>query len=82
MQEQKGPNSSLGAKNNCINFNMCPLCYGCRDYRSTDSDCSDCYNENKQFNICNTEKHKTDLIGQFVTKNVIKSNEKINFKSY
>ena len=35
--------------------------------------------ENKKYNICNTELHKTDLIAKMITKNNIKINEPIKF---
>lgn len=71
MRQRKNKNSSLGARNNCINFSLCPFCYGCRNYNSSDIKCEECYNDNKKFNICNTELHKAELISQFIKKTVI-----------
>ena len=44
-----------GSKIKCINYQKCPLCYGCRRYSSIDPECRKCYEENKKFNICNKD---------------------------
>lgn len=58
----KTANSSLGAQKNCINFEPCPLCYGCRNYDSADIRCDECYEEKKQ-NICKTYVHTNKALG-------------------
>lgn len=72
MKRNKTRNSSLGAVKNCINFELCPFCYGCRNYSSSDLRCQECYEDNKKFNICNTEKHKGNLISKLIKKTNIK----------
>lgn len=59
-----------GYKTKCINFQSCPLCYGCRRYSTVDPECIKCAT-NKKTNICNTDLHKSDLIGKMITKNTI-----------
>ena len=34
-----------GSKIKCINYQKCPLCYGCRRYSSIDPECRKCYEE-------------------------------------
>ena len=70
-----------GWKERCPNFQSCPLCYGCRRYNSTDPDCLICLQENKKFNICNTDLHKDDVTAKMITKNNILLTN-IKFKSF
>lgn len=72
MQRKKTRHSSLGARKNCINFSLCPFCYGCRAYNSSDLECRECYEDNAKYNICNTEKHKESIISKFIKKTNIK----------
>ena len=67
MRIAKTPNSVLGRKINCINYQMCPLCYGCRRFSKNDPDCIECAADTKT-NICNTNKHTEDIISRFITK--------------
>lgn len=53
----KTPNSALGARRNCPNFDPCPLCFGCRSYDSAVVKCGLCYEEDRKANICNRELH-------------------------
>jgi hypothetical protein len=76
----KTPHDVLGVKKRCINYIKCPLCYGCRNYRGIDPSCAECA-RNKKDNICNTDKHKPDLIAQFITKDRIKITKQVEFKS-
>ena len=63
----KKPIDVWGARNECPNFEQCPLCYGCRNYDSSVEKCyRNCYRNNAKINICNTEKHKSKLIAKFV----------------
>lgn len=71
QKKAKNQNSSLGAEMGCPSFSLCPLCYGCRNYTTSNVECELCI-ENKKFNICNTELHKTDKIPMFITKQNIK----------
>jgi hypothetical protein len=81
MKESKQPRDVLGSKNGCINFSMCPLCYGCRNYRYEDESCEECLQDGKKKNICNTEKHQSELIAKFITRNKIELKGDINFKN-
>lgn len=69
--EHKNKNSSRGAQIDCINFEMCPLCYGCRNYDSLDTNCAKCL-ENAKQNLCNTKTHKAHLVSKMITKQEIK----------
>lgn len=80
-KKPKTVNDVRGARERCINFQSCPLCYGCRRYSSSDSDCQQCLLENKKFNICNKDLHKDDIVAKMITKNNIKINN-IEFKSF
>lgn len=55
----------------CINFESCPLCYGCRNFSSQDSECWTCNNENKKINICKTDIHKPHLVDKMISRNQI-----------
>lgn len=79
IKPQKNQNSSCGRKYNCINFQMCPLCYGCRRYNSTDPICQICIGD-KKTNICNKELHRDEVTASMITKNNIKL-ENISFIS-
>lgn len=67
----KNRNSARGAQIDCINFEMCPLCYGCRNYHYGDPDCQKCL-QNKKVNLCNTQKHPASLIHRMITKQMFK----------
>ena len=56
-------------KSNCIKYEKCPFCFGCRAYSTHDLDCQECAKEKK--NICNTKKHRHDLINKMITKTKI-----------
>lgn len=70
-----------GSKIKCINYQKCPLCYGCRRYSSIDPECRKCAKEDYKFNICNKDLHKDEITARFITKEVIKLDNKISFKS-
>lgn len=81
INEPKQPNQVRGNRIKCPKFIQCPLCYGCRAYSSHDLDCIECVSENKKKNICNKDLHKDDVITNFITKDKIKIEESITFKS-
>lgn len=63
-------NSARGAQIDCINFEMCPLCYGCRNFNNLDKTCLICEEDSKN-NLCNTKSHKAHLVGRMITKQKI-----------
>lgn len=78
--KQKTPNDVRGVQEKCINYQACPLCYGCRNYRINDPECGKCKTYAKR-NICNTDTHRADLIDKMITKNVIMLEGNIKFSS-
>ena len=49
---------------------------GCRNYDSRIEECRDCWDEgvdgsSRNFNVCDTNKHRSDLINMMITKNTI-----------
>ena len=80
MQEPKKPSHVRGVRVNCCNFQMCPLCYGCRAYSSSNLECEECAKENHKKNICNVKLHKADAINKLISKSVIIVNDSIDFK--
>lgn len=83
---QKQPNQVRGNKIGCINYQMCPLCYGCRNYNSNDPDCVICKQEGvdgtkRNFNVCDTNLHEAWKINNIITKNTITVNEHIEFRN-
>lgn len=81
MQEPKKPSHVRGIRINCNKFEMCPLCYGCRAYTTSNLECEECLKENKKKNICNTELHKSDAINKLISKSIIIVNEPIIIKN-
>lgn len=74
---QKQPNQVRGNKIKCINFQMCPLCYGCRAFDSRDPDCIICKEEGvdgskRNFNVCDKNLHEAWKINKIISKNLIK----------
>ena len=71
----KQPASVRGNKIACINYQMCPACYGCRAYDSRDEDCRICKAEDakrgKRYNLCNKELHEGWKINKLITKTKI-----------
>lgn len=71
----KNRNDAYGI--NCINFELCPICYGCRNMDERDKDCLICKRKHPD-NVCNRKKHKDYVIGKAVTKQSVEvSNESI-----
>lgn len=66
----KNRNESKGAKDNCINFELCPLCYGCRNFNNSYLKCQKCKEDNEN-NICKTNKHKTKLVAKMIKKQCV-----------
>jgi hypothetical protein len=77
----KQPNLVRGNKIRCINFQMCPLCYGCRSYDSRDPECVICKTEDAKMNVCNTNLHEAWKIDRMITKDIVKINDEIIFKN-
>lgn len=71
----KQPSQVRGNRIACINFQMCPVCYGCRAYDSRDADCLICEEEGRNakrnFNVCNTNLHETWKVNKMITKNKV-----------
>lgn len=83
MQPKKAKtvHDTRGSLIKCVNFQMCPLCYGCRRYSSIDPDCIICLQQNKKMNICNKDLHRDDLAAKMITKDTIKFTTPIAFTS-
>lgn len=71
----KKANQVRGNKISCINFQQCPMCFGCRAFDSRDEECINCKEDGEQgkrnFNICNTDLHESWKVNAMVTKNKI-----------
>lgn len=80
----KQPNQVRGNKIRCINFQMCPVCYGCRSFDSRDPECLICQKEGsgqkRNFNVCDTKLHESWKINKLINKNIIKI-DKVEFKN-
>lgn len=70
MKTDKTRNDVLGVKLNCMNYIECPVCYGCRNYNSSDMNCDKCAQDPKN-NICNISKHQTEPIARLITRTTI-----------
>lgn len=85
MNKIKQPSDVRGSKIKCINYQMCPVCYGCRSYNSRDNECIECKKEDdvrgKNYNLCNKELHESWKINKLISKTKIYFNEDITFKS-
>lgn len=81
----KQPSDVRGNKINCINFQMCPVCYGCRAYNSRDLECIECKSEddkrNKRYNLCNKELHEPWKINKLISKTKVNLNKDTTFIS-
>lgn len=75
MNTIKQPSSVRGIKISCINYQMCPVCYGCRAYDFRDPDCIECKAEDdlmgKNYNLCKKELHEEWKINKLITKTII-----------
>lgn len=81
----KQPRDVRGNQIKCINYQMCPVCYGCRAYDSRDPECIECKNlddvRGKKYHLCNKELHESWKINKLITKNQIKIEEKVIFEN-
>ena len=68
LMKRKDPNNVRGNRIQCLNFDMCPLCYGCRAFNPRFIECHRCKEENQKYNICNTTKHRPDLLAKMIKK--------------
>lgn len=73
-----------GSKIACINYQMCPACFGCRAYDSRDEECIECKKldniRGKNYNICNKKLHEEWKINKLITKTQINM-KNISFKN-
>ncbi|GAK42093.1 hypothetical protein TCA2_4585 [Paenibacillus sp. TCA20] len=49
----------------CIRFHECPLCFKCRNFNSSDSECRSCILF-EEGSICNTEKHNEKILNMMI----------------
>ena len=65
-----------GVQHNCVNYDGCPLCYGCRAYDPSYVKCQNCAEDMKK-NVCNRELHREKLVAKMITREriVIKTNK-------
>ena len=81
MNYAKQPNKVRGNVIQCVNFQMCPLCYGCRNYDSRLEECQECWEDgkrpgqNRNYNVCNTKLHESWKVNRMVCKNTIELNK-------
>lgn len=54
-----------GYKHNCVNYEPCVLCYGCRHYDPSYIKCEHCA-KNFRKNICDTKKHTPKVLSMMV----------------
>ena len=77
MQVAKQPNKVRGNQIGCINYSMCPICYGCRSYDERYEECRECYEQgkdysNRNFNVCIKELHEAWKVNMMITKHTVK----------
>lgn len=76
-KKNKTPYDTQGYKHNCVNYNPCPLCYGCRNYDASYAKCVNlCGSKNKKFNVCDRYKHRDDLLARMIKREVIDLDKK------
>ena len=81
MDYAKQPNKVRGNIIQCVNFQMCHLCYGCRNYDSRLEECQECFEDgkrpeqNRNYNVCNTKLHESWKVNRMVCKNTIEINK-------
>ena len=84
-QMAKQPNNVRGNQIGCINFQQCPICYGCRAYDDRYEECRECYEQGiddtqRNFNVCNKELHESWKVNMMITKHTIELNENTEIK--
>ena len=71
MAKQKTRHDVKGWQIDCVNYEMCPLCYGCRAYNPSHVKCVNKCGDDQRANICNTQRHRADLVAKMITKESI-----------
>lgn len=71
MMKQKTHHDVRGQRINCPDYEMCPLCYGCRAFNPKYAKCITCKEENAKQNLCKTERHRSDLLEKMITREKI-----------
>lgn len=72
MQKQKTHHDVWGWQNDCPSYMECPLCYGCRNFDERIVECVEHCGENRKKNVCNTTRHKDDLLAKLLSKEIVK----------
>lgn len=67
----KTKTSVSGFINRCPDYEMCPVCYGCRNFNPKYKKCLDECGTYKE-DVCNTKKHRPDLITKLIRPNYFK----------
>lgn len=86
MATAKQPNLVKGNKIQCINYQQCPICYGCRAYDSRDPECKVCWDEGidgskRNFNVCNKKNHETWKLNKMITKLTVELDDNTSIES-
>lgn len=88
MKYAKQPNKVRGNQIQCLSYQMCPICYGCRAYDSRLEECQICFKEgidntSRNYNVCNIKIHEAWKINKMVTKHTVEfsKDENISFIS-
>ncbi len=81
MAKQKTRQDVKGWQMDCINYEACPLCYGCRAYNPSHMKCVSKCGENHKMNVCNTQRHRADLVAKMITKERIVVSSKITTRN-
>ena len=61
----KTEHDTWGYQHNCVNYDPCPLCYGCRAYDPSWHKCRHCEDDLKN-NICNKQRHTVKLLNRMI----------------
>lgn len=84
-QMAKQPNNVRGNQIGCINFQQCPVCFGCRAYDDRYEECRECYEQGidgtqRNFNVCNKELHESWKVNVMITKHTVELDENTEIK--
>ena len=71
MMAQKTKDDVAGYAYKCPDYEQCPLCYGCRNYNEKYLLCVELCGEDMKKNVCNTQRHKDNLIAKMITRETI-----------
>jgi len=76
----KKPSDVQGYIINCIDFEPCPLCYGCRNYRTYMIKCVNRCSGNLKKDTCKTSLHTESILGRMIRREsyIIQTQEDIN----